>query len=73
MSVDREGDFSYSLRPRKDQVPHRLVCDIKLKDNVKIVTLRSSMKIENQTHLPMEMVLIDASGKASSEVYKIRQ
>jgi vacuolar protein sorting-associated protein 13A/C len=73
MSVDREGDFSYSLRPRREQVAHRLVCDVKVKDNVKIVTLRSSMKIENKTHLPMELVLIDASGKSSSHVYKIRE
>lgn len=73
MSVDREGEFNYALRPKLQKVAHRLVCDVKLKDNVKIVTFRSSFKVENSTHLPMEMVIVDAEGKAIHEVYKIRK
>jgi vacuolar protein sorting-associated protein 13A/C len=73
LSVDREGDFAYPLRPRKDRIGHRLVCDVKVKDNVKIVTFRSSMKIENMTHLPMELTLLDKDNKATGRVYKIRE
>lgn len=71
ISADREGDHPYVLKPRINKVAHRLVCDIQLKDNVKIVTFRSSFKIENLTHLPMELVMIDANGKAASPVNHI--
>src|SRR3954447_8059622 len=73
LSVDREGDFTHPLRPRTDRIGHRLVCDVKVKDNVKIVTFRSSMKIENMTLLPMELILIDKDNKPTGRVYKIRE
>lgn len=71
ISADREGDHPYVLKPRVNKVAHRLVCDIQLKDNVKIVTFRSSFKVENLTHLPMELVMIDENGKAASPVNHI--
>ncbi len=73
LSVDREGNFTHTLRPRLEEVSHRLVCDIKVKDNVKIVTLRSTMKVENHTHLPMELILLDSANKPSGNVFKIRE
>jgi vacuolar protein sorting-associated protein 13A/C len=71
VSVDREGDQSYVLKPRVQEVLHRVVCDVKLKDNVKIVTFRSAFQVENMTHLPMELVLIDANNKQAAPVCKI--
>lgn len=73
VSVDREGDQSYTLKPRMKEVLHRVVCDVKLKDNVKIVTFRSAFQVENMTHLPMELVLIDANNKQAAPVCKIRE
>ena len=73
VSVDREGDSSYTLKPRMKEVLHRVICDVKLKDNVKIVTFRSAFQIENMTHLPMELVMIDANNKQAAPVCKIRQ
>lgn len=71
ISVDREGDRLYVLRPRVNSVMHRFVCDVRLKDNVKIITFRSAFQVENMTHLPMELVLVDAANKQAAPVTKI--
>jgi vacuolar protein sorting-associated protein 13A/C len=46
---------------------------VKLKDNVKIVTLRSTFNVENSTLVPVELAIVDANGKRASEIYKIGQ
>jgi vacuolar protein sorting-associated protein 13A/C len=54
--VNREGEYLYNLRPRKEQVLHRLLVDIKLgTDNVKYVTFRSPLLVENSTQIPVEI------------------
>jgi hypothetical protein len=40
-------------------------------NNVKIVTLRSPLRVINDTHVPVELVIIEKNGKANSAVYKI--
>lgn len=71
VSVDREGEFIHTLRPKVDKVTHRIVCDVKLRDNVKIITLRSSFKVENSTMVPVEMMIVPAGGQM--EQAKIRK
>ncbi|ODO11680.1 hypothetical protein I350_00464 [Cryptococcus amylolentus CBS 6273] len=71
ISVDREGDHTYALRPRLDKVSHQITCEIKLVNNVKVITFRSTLNVENQTSLPVEMIVIDSHGKAASEALKI--
>ena len=71
ISPDKEGDHVYILRPRIGEVLHRVVCEITIKDNVKIVTFRSAFQVENMTHLPMEIVMIDANHKQAAPVAKI--
>ena len=73
ISVEREGEQVYRLKPRLDKIAHRILCDIKLVNNVKIVTLRSTFKIVNMTLVPSEMVLVDAQGKKASAVFKLRK
>lgn len=63
VSVDSQGEHIYSLRPRIDGVQHRVVFDVKLVDNVKVVTIRSSVLIENRTLLPVDIALLDRSGQ----------
>jgi vacuolar protein sorting-associated protein 13A/C len=59
--LSREGEFLYALKPKTDEVLHKLLVDIKLgTDNVKYVTLRSPLLVENETDLPMELGLYDA-------------
>ncbi|KAK4234211.1 hypothetical protein C8A03DRAFT_38027 [Achaetomium macrosporum] len=59
--LTREGEFLYALKPKADQVLHKLLVEIKLgTDNVKYVTLRSPLLVENETDLPVELGVYDA-------------
>ncbi|KAI8995070.1 hypothetical protein BC832DRAFT_588068 [Gaertneriomyces semiglobifer] len=58
VTVDREGQTTYILRPAINRVTHRLVCDVRLKDNVKIVTFRSGLEYQNDTEIPIEIRLL---------------
>ncbi|GES89872.1 vacuolar protein sorting-associated protein vps13 [Rhizophagus clarus] len=69
--VDREAETMYMLRPKVNKISHRLVVDIKLKDNIKVVTFRSSFVIENRTLLTIEMLVVDEHGKNIGKVYQI--
>lgn len=54
--VSREGESLYNLKPRKDKVQHRMLVEVKLgTDNVKYITLRSPLLVENNTQIPVEI------------------
>lgn len=56
IGVNREGETLYNLKPRKDKVLHRLLVEVKLgTDNVKYITLRSPLLVENLTQIPVEV------------------
>lgn len=56
IAVTREGETLYNLKPRKDKVMHRLLVEVKLgADNVKYITLRSPLVVENNTQIPVEL------------------
>ncbi|KOS20148.1 Vacuolar protein sorting-associated protein 13 [Escovopsis weberi] len=58
--VNREGEFLYSLLPKTSNVLHRLCVEVKLgPDNVKYVTLRSPLVVENATEIPVELGIYD--------------
>ncbi|CAO3587114.1 unnamed protein product [Absidia cylindrospora] len=69
--VDTEGEHIYTLRPLIRNVQHRIVFDVKLVDNVKVVTIRSAMVIENRTLLPVDVALLDSRGYADGTFVKI--
>nr|XP_018267277.1 vacuolar protein sorting-associated protein vps13 [Kwoniella dejecticola CBS 10117]OBR89435.1 vacuolar protein sorting-associated protein vps13 [Kwoniella dejecticola CBS 10117] len=71
ISVDREGDHILTLRPKLDKVSHQITCEIKLENNIKVITFRSTLNVDNQTSLPIEMIVVDSHGKASSGAMKI--
>lgn len=71
--VNREGQFIYSLRPRPKTGSNKVMCEIMAKDNIKIVTLRSTYNITNQTFYPLEIALVDDSGHLISQAEKIGQ
>ncbi|KJZ79741.1 hypothetical protein HIM_01210 [Hirsutella minnesotensis 3608] len=59
--LGREGEFLFNLRPKTDNVVHRLCVDVSLgPDNVKDVTLRSPLLVENATQIPVELGVYDA-------------
>ncbi|KAK5949277.1 Vacuolar protein sorting-associated protein 13 [Knufia fluminis] len=54
--VSREGEALYNLKPRKDKVQHRMLVEVKLgSDNVKYITFRSPLLVENKTQIPIEV------------------
>lgn len=56
IAVNREGEILYILQPRKDKVLHRLLVEVKLgSDNVKYITFRSPLVVENNTQIPVEI------------------
>lgn len=63
ISVDTQGEHMYSLRPSINNVQHRIVFDVKMVNNLKIVTIRSAMTIENNTLLPIDVGILDPRGK----------
>jgi vacuolar protein sorting-associated protein 13A/C len=71
ISVDREGEQILSLRPRLEKVTHQMDCEIKIENNVKVITFRSTLNVENMTSLPIEMIVVDAHGKADGGALRI--
>lgn len=56
IAVNREGETLYVLQPRKDKILHRLLVEVRLgSDNVKYITFRSPLVVENNTQIPVEI------------------
>ncbi|KAL7754164.1 Vacuolar protein sorting-associated protein 13 [Sorochytrium milnesiophthora] len=69
--VDREGATSYFLRPKYQNISHRLVCDVRLKENVKVVTLRSALCLVNKTTMPLE-IYVETPGQVQNAFRVVR-
>ncbi|KAG1249336.1 hypothetical protein G6F68_013391 [Rhizopus microsporus] len=61
VQLDTEGEHMHPLEPRLENVQHHIVFDVKLVNNVKIVTIRSALVIENRTLLSVD--LLDSEGE----------
>ena len=68
IAVDRQGTKTYILRPSVNTVTHRLVCQVRLKDNVKVVTFRSTTLIENCTKVTLEIRTVNANGQQTGDI-----
>lgn len=54
--VHREGESLYNLKPKQDRVQHRVLVEVKLgADNIKNITFRSPLLVENNTQIPIEI------------------
>lgn len=69
--VNREGESTFSMRPQIDKYPTRLLCEVKVENTVKVVTIRSTFKIENSTFYPLELTLVNESGHPVLSAEKI--
>lgn len=70
--LNREGEFLYSLRPKTENILHRLCVEVSLgPDNVKNVTLRSPLVVENATEIPVELGVYDAQQGHLLKIEKI--
>lgn len=72
ISINREGEHIYGLRPKTDNILHRLCVEVELgADNVKYVTLRSPFVVENATQIPVELGIYDAEDGHLLKIEKI--
>lgn len=71
ISVDQEGEQILYLRPKTDKVSHQLMCEIRLEHNIKVITFRSTLNVDNSTSHPVEMIVVDTHGKAMGGAMKI--
>ncbi|KAG0003109.1 hypothetical protein BGZ80_007728 [Entomortierella chlamydospora] len=69
--VEQEGRYLYVLRPKLNKVSHRIAVDIRIKNNVKVVTFSSALLVQNATSLPIEVVVADEKRKHLSSAQKI--
>lgn len=70
--VVREGEILYSLKPKKDNILHRLLVEVKLgADNVKYITFRSPLLIENNTQIPVELGIYNPNDGHLLKIEKI--
>jgi vacuolar protein sorting-associated protein 13A/C len=70
--ITREGETIYNLRPRKNQIMHRLLVEVSLgDDNVKCITFRSPLLVENKTQIPVELGVFDAQEGHLLKIEKI--
>lgn len=70
--LNREGEFIYGLRPKADKIVHRLCVEVELgTDNVKYVTFRSPLLVENATQIPVELGIYDAKEGHLLKIEKI--
>ncbi|TDZ36628.1 Vacuolar protein sorting-associated protein 13 [Colletotrichum spinosum] len=70
--LNREGEAIYGLKPKTDNILHRLLVEVSLgKDNVKYVTLRSPLVVENNTQIPVELGVYDAQEGHLLKIEKI--
>lgn len=71
--INREGESLYNLRPKQSGVQHRLLVEVKLGlDNVKYITLRSPLLLENNTQIPIELGVFDADEGHILKIEKIQ-
>ncbi|KAI9800700.1 MAG: hypothetical protein M1825_004022 [Sarcosagium campestre] len=72
IAVNREGEQLFNLRPKKDKVVHRLLVEVALgEDNVKNITFRSPLLVENKTQIPLELGVFDSEQGHLLKIEKI--
>jgi vacuolar protein sorting-associated protein 13A/C len=71
VSLDTEGEHIHTLRPMIKNVQHRIVFDVKLVDNIKVVTIRSTLLISNRTLISVDLASINTGGKMDGPITKI--
>ncbi|PYH34659.1 membrane morphogenesis protein VPS13 [Aspergillus neoniger CBS 115656] len=70
--VVREGEILYGLKPKKDGILHQLLVEVKLgPDNVKYITFRSPLVVENSTQIPVELGVFNPNDGHLLKIEKI--
>ncbi|KAK9446960.1 uncharacterized protein V1518DRAFT_387785 [Limtongia smithiae] len=71
IQANKEGEALYVLLPKTTKIAHRLVCEIKLReDKVKHITFRSALLVENNSQIPIE-IMVGIPGTSKPNIYTI--
>lgn len=69
--ANKEGEALYVLYPKTMKVAHRLVCEVKLReDKVKHITFRSALLVENNSQIPIELKVGNDAGAKITTIGK---
>lgn len=71
IAVDHEGEYVMTLRPKLENISHRLLCEVKLDNNIKVITFQSTFRIENRALIPIEACMLDEQGNTTDHVLRI--
>lgn len=71
ISVEREGEYVMTLRPKLNKVSHRLLCEVKLVNNVKQITFESTFRVDNRALIPFEVGLVENDGQVGDTILRI--
>jgi vacuolar protein sorting-associated protein 13A/C len=66
--VDREGEYTFALRPKTENYYNRLLCEVKVEASTKVVTLRSTYRVHNRTLYPLEIAVGEGGDHAGGGV-----
>lgn len=70
--VDREGEYTFAMRPRAEKYYNRLLCEVKVEASTKIVTLRSTYRVHNRTLYPLEIAVAEGGESSSGSVVVVK-
>lgn len=57
VSVTSVGEHLHTLYPRTNSVSHRMMCEVFMDESVKCIVLRSALKYENKTKVPIDIAI----------------
>jgi len=69
--VDKEGTFALALRPSRNGIQQRVICDVKLHDTAKQVTFRSAFTVVNEVMVDLDVLIVDQQGAPIGEISKL--
>lgn len=64
MPVTSVGDHLYVLSPKQRPISDRIVCDIRLRGQRKVITIRSPLVIKNSTQVTVQLAFDDNSSES---------
>jgi vacuolar protein sorting-associated protein 13A/C len=72
VSVDRNGQETFILRPVMDGILHRFIVEVKIENKIKVVTVKSTKSIENLSSIELEIGLVPPRGNKVKSVSRLK-
>jgi vacuolar protein sorting-associated protein 13A/C len=69
--VDVEGTSIHKIVQDSASSEHYFVCDVMLRNDVKVITFRSTLSVHNATKITLEVAATGEDGEVSDQIYTI--